>query len=114
MLAGRLALLRGEPSRAVAEFERYVETNPQKSYGWAQLATAYKQTGQQEDAARALGNCGRVFYQGGIAALNRGDSTQAAQLFARALEFDPDYEPASRALTELRTTLEASGESPGR
>ena len=114
MLAGRLALLGGEPSRAIAEFERYVEANPQKSYGWAQLAIAYKQAGQQEGATRALRNCGRVFYQGGIAALNKGDSPQAAQLFAQALNFDPDYEPASRALTELRTTLEASGESPGR
>jgi predicted Zn-dependent protease len=114
LLAGQLALLRGDPSRAIADFERYVETNPLKTFGWAQLAIAYEQTGQPESAARARRNCGRVFYQGGTNALDRGDSSQAAQLFERAVEFDPDYEPAKRALTRLRTVPEASGESPSR
>jgi len=113
-LAGRLATLRGDPSRAIAEFERYVEANPQETDGWAQLANAYDQAGQPESAARARRNCGRVFHQGGIEALDRGDSSQAAQLFARALEFAPGYGPAKRALTELRTTPEASGKSSDR
>jgi tetratricopeptide (TPR) repeat protein len=114
LLAGRLALLRGDPSRATAEFERYVETHPQKTEGWAQLANAHEQAGQPESATRAQRNRGRVFYQEGVEALDRGDSTQAAQLFERAAEFDPDYGPAKRALTRLRTVPEASQESPGR
>jgi Tfp pilus assembly protein PilF len=114
LLAGQLATLRGDPSRSAAEFERYVETNPLKTFGWAQLAIAYEQTGQPESAVRARRNCGRVFYQGGTQALDRGDSSQAEQLFARAVEFDPDYEPAKRALTRLQTTLDTSEESPGR
>jgi tetratricopeptide (TPR) repeat protein len=113
-LAGRLALLRGDPNRAIAEFERYVETNPQETDGWAQLAIAYEQAGQPESAARAQNNCGRVFYQGGVEALDRGDSSQAAQLLERAVELDPDYGPARRALTRLRTAPEASGKSPDR
>ena len=60
---------------------------------------------------RARRNCGRVFYQGGIQALDRGHSSQAAQLFERAVELDPDYGPAERALTRLRTVPEASGKS---
>ena len=114
LLAGHLAARRGDPSRAVAEFERYVENRPQETYGWAQLAIAHSQAGQLESAARAQRNCGRVYYQGGVEALDSGDSTQAAELFALAVKFDPDYEPASRALTQLRTDLEASGESSGR
>jgi tetratricopeptide (TPR) repeat protein len=114
LLAGQLATLRGDPSRSAAEFERYVETNPLKTFGWAQLAIAYEQTGQPESALRARRNCGRLFYQGGTQALDRGNSSQAAQLFARAVEFDPDYEPAKRALTRLQTTLDTSEESPGR
>jgi Tfp pilus assembly protein PilF len=114
LLAGRLATLRGDPSRSAAEFERYVETNPLKTFGWAQLAIAYEQTGQPESAVRARRNCGRLFYRGGTQALDRGDSSQAEQLFARAVEFDPDYEPAKRALTRLQTTLDASQQSPGR
>jgi spermidine synthase len=108
MLAGRLALALGDPNRAIEEFERYVETNPQETYGWDQLATAYEAAGQLENAARARRNCGRVFYQGGLEAIKKGDSTQAAQLFGWALKFDPGYEPASRALNQLRTALEAS------
>jgi tetratricopeptide (TPR) repeat protein len=108
--AGRLALLRGDPSRATAEFERYAEINPQDSDGWAQLAIAYEQAGQLESAARAQRNCGRVFYQGGIEALDTGDGSRAAELFAWALKLDPDYEPAKRALNRA---LEASGKSPG-
>jgi tetratricopeptide (TPR) repeat protein len=114
LLAGRLALLRGDPNRATAEFERYVETNPLQTFGWAQLADAYEQTGQPESAARAQNNQGRVSYQGGVDALERGDSSQAVQLFERAVELDPDYGPAIRALTELRTFPEASGKSPDR
>jgi predicted Zn-dependent protease len=114
LLAGRLAVLRGDPSRAIADFERYVETNPQETFGWAQLANAYEQAGQPENAARAQRNCGRVFYQGGIEALDRGDSSQAAERLAWALKLDPGYEPAKRALTRLRTAPEASGESPSR
>jgi tetratricopeptide (TPR) repeat protein len=113
-LAGRLALLRGDLNRAIAEFDRYVETHPQKTEGWSQLANAYEQAGQPESAARAQRNRGRVFYQGGIEALDRGDSSQAAQLFEFALKLDPGYEPAKRALTGLQTALEASGESTGR
>jgi spermidine synthase len=101
--AGRLALLRGDPSRAIAEFERYVETHPQKTEGWGQLANAYEQAGQPENAARAQQNRGRVFYQGGIEALDRGDGPLAAQLFEWALKLDPDYEPAKRALAGLQT-----------
>jgi predicted Zn-dependent protease len=114
LLAGRLALLRGDSSRASAEFERYVEANPLKTFGWAQLANAYEQAGQPESATRAQRNCGRVFYQGGVEALDGGDSSRAAQLFAWALKLAPDYEPAKRALTRLRTVPEASGESPSR
>jgi len=106
--------LRGDPNRAAAEFERYVETNPQETEGWAQLAIAYEQAGQPESAARAHNNQGRVFYQGGFEALGRGDGSQAAQLFERAVELDPDYRPAIRALTELRAVPEASGKSPDR
>jgi spermidine synthase len=112
-LAGRLALMRGDPSRATAEFERYVEINPHETDGWALLANAYEQAGQPENAARAQRNQGRVFYQGGVEALDRGDSSRAAGLFAWALKLDPDYEPAKRALTQLQTELEASGESSG-
>jgi predicted Zn-dependent protease len=101
--AGRLALLRGDSSCAIAEFERYVEANPLATFGWAQLANAYEQAGQPESATRAQNNQGRVFYQGGVEALDGGDNSQAAQLFERAVEFDPDYEPAKRALTRLRT-----------
>jgi len=111
LLAGRLAGLLGDPSRAITDFERYVETNPQETDGWALLATAYEQAGQPESAARARRNCGRVFYQGGIETLDRGDSRQAAELFAWALKLDPDYEPTKRALARLRTDPEASGES---
>jgi len=110
LLAGRLATLRGDPSRAAAEYERYVEANPLKTFGWAQLAIAYEQTGQPESAARARRNSGRVFYRGGIQALDRGDSARATQLFALALELDPGYEPAARALAGLQTAPEASGE----
>jgi predicted Zn-dependent protease len=110
LLAGRLATLRGDPSRAAAEYERYVEANPLKTFGWAQLAIAYEQTGQPESAARARRNSGRVFYRGGIKALDRGDSARATQLLALALEFDPGYEPAARALAGLQTAPEASGE----
>jgi len=113
LLAGRLAVLRGDPSRATAEFERYVETNPQETNGWALLANAYEQAGQLESAARAQRNQGRVFYQGGVETLDRGDSSRAAELFAWALKLDPDYEPAKRALTRLQTAPEASGKSPG-
>ena len=109
MLAGRIALLRGDPSAAIADFERYVETNPQETYGWAQLAEAYEGAGQLENAARAQRNCGRVFHQGGIGALNRGDKTRAAELFAWALKFAPGYEPAIRASAELRTESLESG-----
>jgi predicted Zn-dependent protease len=114
LLAGRLALLRGDPSRAIADFERYVEANPLQTFGWAQLAEAYEKTGQPESAARAQRNQGRVYYQGGIQALGKGDSERAAQLFAWALKLDPDYEPAKRALTRLRIAPETSGESPDR
>jgi len=55
-----------------------------------------------------------VYYRGGIQALERGDSARATQLFALALELDPDYEPAKRALARLQTTLDTSEESPGR
>jgi Tfp pilus assembly protein PilF len=55
-----------------------------------------------------------VFYQGGVEALDRGDGSQASKLFGRAVELDPDYRPAIRALTELRAVPEASGKSPGR
>jgi spermidine synthase len=112
-LAGQLALSRGDPSRAAAEFERYVETNPQKTGGWAQLANAYEQAAQPERAERARRNQGRVFYQGGVEALDRDDRSQAAQLFEWALKLDPGYEPAERALTRLQTDLEASEENPG-
>ena len=95
--------MRGDPSRAIAEFERYVETHPQKTEGWGQLANAYEQAGQPESAARAQQNRGRVFYQGGIEALDRGDGPRAAQLFEWALKLDPDYEPAKRALAGLQT-----------
>jgi spermidine synthase len=101
LMAGRLAAMRGDPSRAVAEYERYVEANPLQAFGWSQLAIAYEQTGQPESADRARRNCGRLFYRGGIEALDTGDSSKAAQLFTRALEFAPDYEPARRALAEL-------------
>jgi predicted Zn-dependent protease len=111
LLAGRLALLRGDPSRAIADFERYVEANPLQSVGWAQLADAYEQTGQPESATRAQRNLARVYHRGGIQALERGDSARATQLFALALELDPDYEPAKRALAGLQTAPEASGES---
>jgi len=114
LLAGRLALLRGDQNRATAEFERYVETNPQEAEGWAQLAIAYEQAGQPESAARAQHNQGRLFYQGGVEALDGGDSSQAAQLFERAVEVAPNYEPAIRALTELRIVPEASGKSHDR
>jgi spermidine synthase len=114
LLAGRLALLREDPSRAIADFERYVEANPLKTFGWAQLATAYEQAGQPESATRARRNCARLFYQGGVDVLDGGDSSRAAQLFERAVEFDPDYEPAKRALTRLRAVPEASKESPSR
>jgi hypothetical protein len=53
-----------------------------------------------------------VSYQEGVEALDTGDSTQAAQLFERAVELAPDYGPATRALTRLRTVPEASGKSP--
>jgi predicted Zn-dependent protease len=114
LLAGRLALLRGDPSRAIPDFERYVEANPLQTFGWAQLADAYGQTEQPERAARAQRNQGRLYYRGGIQALDRGDSPRAAQLFAWALKLDPGYEPAKRALARLQTTPEASGESPNR
>jgi predicted Zn-dependent protease len=114
LLAGRLALLRGDPNRATAEFERYVETNPLENFGWAQLAIAHEQAGQPESATRARNNQGRVFYQGGVEVLDRGDGSQAAQLFERAVELDPDYGPAIRALTDLRTVPEVSGKSPDR
>jgi hypothetical protein len=55
---------------------------------------------------------GGAFYQGGIEAVNRGNNSQAAQLFERAVELEPDYESANRALTRLQTVLEASGENP--
>jgi Tfp pilus assembly protein PilF len=105
-LAGQLALLRGDPNRAAAEYERYVEANPQQTFGWTQLANAYEQAGEPESAERARRNRGRVFYRGGIQALDSGDSSKAAQLFTRALELDPGYEPAKRALTRLQTTPE--------
>jgi tetratricopeptide (TPR) repeat protein len=114
LLAGRLALLRGDPNRAIADFERYVEANPLQTFGWAQLADTYEQTEQPESAARAQRNQGRVYHRGGIQALESGNSARAAQLFALALELDPDYEPAKRALARLQTTLDASQESPGR
>ena len=98
---------------AIADFERYVEANPQETEGWALLANAYKEAGLLEGAARAQRNCGRVFYLGGVEALNKGDRSQAAELFAWALKFDPGYEPANRAMTQLRAAVEASGESPG-
>jgi spermidine synthase len=105
-LAGRLALLRGDPSRAIEEFERYVDTNPQEADGWAQLAIAYGQAEQPESTTRAQNNQGRVFYQGGVDALDKGDSLQAVQLFESAVELDPGYAPAIRALAQLRTVLE--------
>jgi tetratricopeptide (TPR) repeat protein len=114
LLAARLAVLLGDPSRAIPDFERYVETNPLQTFGWAQLANAYEQVGQPENAARAQRNCGRVYYQGGIDALDRGDSSQAAQQLALALKLAPGYEPAKRALARLRTASEASKESSNR
>jgi spermidine synthase/Flp pilus assembly protein TadD len=114
MLAGRIALLRGDSSRAAAEFERYVETNPHESAGWAQLANAYTQAGQPESAVRAQRNCGRAIYQAGIDALDGGDSSKAAEFFTLALKLDPGYEPAKRALARLRTALDASEENPDR
>ena len=110
LLAGQLALLQGDPIRAAEEFERYVETNPQETGGWAELATAYAKAEQPENASRARRNQGRVFYQSGVEALDRGDSVLAAQLFTWAVELDPRFDPANNALNRLRTALEAGGE----
>ena len=102
LLAGRLALLRGDPSRATAEFERYVETNPLQTFGWAQLAIAYEQTGQPRERRASAAQLRARVLQGGIQALDRGDSSQAAQLFARWPWNSPqDYEPAKRALIRV-------------
>ena len=57
LLAGRLALLRGDPSRATAEFERYVEASPQQTDGWAQLAIAYERARQPEGARTIKRGC---------------------------------------------------------
>jgi spermidine synthase len=112
LLAGQLALLRGEPHRAVAEFERYVETNPQETDGWARLAVAQEHAGDAESATRAKRNQGRVYYQGGVEAVDRGDSSQAVQLFGWALQLDPDYEPAKRALARLQSAADLPSGNP--
>jgi tetratricopeptide (TPR) repeat protein len=114
LLAGQLALMSGDPKRATAELERYVEAIPEETEGWTLLSTAYDQVGEHRSALRARRNCGRVFYLGGVDARQRGDSAQAADLFEWALKFDPGYEPADQALGELRDAAMASGGSSGR
>jgi len=114
LLAGQLALMRGDPKSATAELERYAETNPQETESWNLLAKAYEQAGEHRNALRARRNCGRVFYQGGVEARERGDGAQAEELFKWALKFAPDYEPANQALGELRDAAMASGGNSGR
>jgi hypothetical protein len=71
------------------------------------LANAYEQAGKARAARRARFNQGRLFYQGGVEALDRGDRRQAAQFFRWSLELAPGYRPAKRALEELRSTRKA-------
>ncbi|MBW2715888.1 MAG: hypothetical protein JRD03_07420, partial [Deltaproteobacteria bacterium] len=90
------------------ELERYVETHPEETEGWNLLSTAQDQAGEHRNALRARRNCGRVFYQGGVEARERGDGVQAEELFKWALKFSPGYEPAEQALGELRDAAMAS------
>jgi tetratricopeptide (TPR) repeat protein len=113
MLASQLALMLGDPLTALADLKRYVEANPQEAYGWAQLASAYEQAGQPDNARWAQRNCGRVFYYGGVEALEDGDGAKAADLFGRAIQFAPDYEPARQAMEQLRPAMDAREEGTG-
>ncbi|MBW2716932.1 MAG: tetratricopeptide repeat protein [Deltaproteobacteria bacterium] len=113
MLASQLALILGDPLTALPDLKRYVEANPQETYGWAQLASAYEQAEQPDNARWARRNCGRVFYHGGVEALEEGDGAKAADLFGRAVEFAPDYEPARQAMEQSRPAMDAREEGTG-
>ncbi len=110
LLAGRLALLRKDAQTAIEELERYVENNPQESYGWELLAIAYEEGKRPRSAVRARSNQGRVFYQGGMEALERNDRFRAEELFEWALKLDPRFAPAKRELKRLRAGSKASHE----
>ena len=104
-LKGRLALLGGEPDTAEGLFRRVVERHPRVVALWLDLASALRDLGRHEEAARAVTSgltlepdSADAWLKRGDILLSLGDREAAADAFRRVLALRRDSVPAFRGL----------------
>jgi len=117
LTGGRLSLDLAEPETARRSLARAVQLNPQSAeahdaLGLLHLATRrYMDAKTEFDRAAALDTMTAIpLYHLGQAYAQAGDSTRAAEAFARALKRDPNHEPT---LAALGTTLDSRYRAAG-
>ena len=96
---------------ALAALKKSLEFHPRQLGALLELAELYRQRGQLDSAQRMLERARevsprdpRVFNQGGLLYLSRGDTAQAEAAFQQALREKSDYYPAANNLAWLWAT----------
>jgi tetratricopeptide (TPR) repeat protein len=110
---GHLHKARGNFALAAAWYRRAIETVPQEASGHIFLGGLYARSGrlhEAEMAHRAATRCTQgcrdeAFLNLGLVLRARGRYEEAARCFEQALELDPKYAAARRALRDVRNTL---------
>ncbi len=115
--AGHLALESGDPSFAIDHLQRAVALDPLDLVASMLLATAYRATGDEENAQAVVDRAirtgpedWRTFYAFGKFFYKRHDLAQAAEYFRRVVELLPDF---SIGHTALGSTLFYLGDRAG-
>lgn len=105
---------KGEPDRAIADYNRAIELDPKLAFAYSGRADAYKDRGELD---RAIADYNRAIeldpnyadaYNGrGIAFEAKGDMDKAIAYYTRALELDPEF---VRAYNGRGNAYKAKGE----
>jgi tetratricopeptide (TPR) repeat protein len=94
----------------IAAANRFLEMAPPTASVYVLLYDAYRASGRQEDAERALealaelgetGDTAVLIYNEGVEALKSGNAELAMTQFKTALEIDPEFGPAQFAVAKL-------------
>ncbi|NJD56111.1 MAG: tetratricopeptide repeat protein [Nitrospirae bacterium] len=87
------------PDKAIAHYRRSISLNPLQSGAWTELSRAYRMTGRQKEAERALERAVKLspndpglMWDAGTFWITSGMTAEAFTAFRRYLLIEPDYQ----------------------
>ena len=111
-LIGAIHLQQGEPAEAIPYFEKALTVYASSGAVWGNLATAYMNLGQTDEAARACRaglehdpENGSLHFNLGNALREKDDLVGAANAFESAVRFQADFAPAWGNLADVHYAL---------